>query len=90
MKKQAIIARIAQEARISSREADETLEAITDHIMNALARGESVNIVGFGAFVVKSRKPREGRNPATGAIIKIPETHVVSFKPGKGLKSTIE
>ncbi len=87
MKKQEIISHIENKAKLSDRKADETLEAIVDHIVNALARGESVNLVGFGSFVVKSRKSRQGRNPSTGEVITIPETNTVVFKAAKAIKT---
>ncbi len=64
---------------------DATIKAITD----CLAGGDSITLTGFGSFKVSKRAARKGRNPRTGAEIDIPESNVVKFTPGKGLKDAI-
>ena len=60
-----------------------------DAITAALKGGDEVRLVGFGTFAVSQRKASVGRNPATGAEIKIPASNQAKFKPGKGLKDAI-
>lgn len=90
MRKQELIESIRAASNINAHEADEALAAILDHITNALARGESLNLVGFGSFTVKTRAARTGRNPQTGEEIVVPASQAVTFKPGKGLKEKIQ
>ena len=65
------------------------MNATIDVIAGALADGDKVQLVGFGAFEVKSRAERTGRNPKTKEEIKIPASKVPVFKPGKALKDTV-
>ncbi len=65
------------------------LNAILDEIKKALSKGESVVLTGFGTFKVAKRAARTGRNPKTGAAIKIPAMKVARFKAGKGLKDAV-
>ena len=60
-----------------------------DAVTASLKKGEEVRLVGFGTFAVSKRKASIGRNPATGAEIKIPASNQAKFKPGKGLKDAI-
>ena len=63
---------------------------MTESITAALAKGEKVQILGFGTFEVRARAARKGRNPQTGKAIKIPATKVPAFKPGKALKEAVK
>ena len=65
------------------------MNATIDVIAGTLADGDKVQLVGFGAFEVKSRAERTGRNPKTKEEIKIPASKVPVFKPGKALKDTV-
>jgi len=67
----------------------EMLEAILERIANALNKNEEVTLVGFGAFKVRSRAARTGRNPKTGETLMIKASKVPSFKAGKGLKDAV-
>lgn len=89
MRKSDLVDAVADAADISQRQADEAVSAIFEHITNALARRESVNLVGFGSFVVRERAAREGRNPQTGATIQIKASVLPAFKPGKKLKDLL-
>jgi DNA-binding protein HU-beta len=62
---------------------------VFDAITASLKNGEEVRLVGFGTFAVSQRKASVGRNPATGAEINIPASNQAKFKPGKGLKDSI-
>src|SRR5262245_56980646 len=84
MIKSELIRRIAeQNPHLFATEAERLVDTILDEIAAALARGHRVDLRGFGAFVVKTRKARPGRNPKTGAVVGVPETHHPSFKTGK-------
>ena len=66
------------------------MDAIIDSITEGLAKGESVQLIGFGKFEIRSRKAREGRNPATGEALKIEASKVPAFKAGKKLKDKVK
>lgn len=89
MNKSELIDQIASSADISKAKAGLALDAVTDSITKALAKGDSVSLVGFGTFSVKERSARTGRNPQTGATIQIKAAKVPGFKPGKALKDAV-
>ena len=70
-------------------EADAAVKAVLASIAGALARGESVRLVGFGTFAAKARAARTGRNPRTGAEIAVPASRSVSFRAGRGLRDAL-
>ena len=74
---------------LTKKQAAEAVNTVFDSIKGALAKGEKVSLVGFGTFSVKKRAAREGRNPRTGATIKIAAKKVPVFKAGKGLKDAV-
>ena len=74
----------------SKKEADEAISATLAAIQKALKKGGSVTLVGFGTFRVSKRKARKGRNPQTGAVLKIAAKKVPVFKAGKGLKDAVK
>jgi DNA-binding protein HU-beta len=81
-----LIKSIAESNAIKLTEATRIVDAVFDTITSNLKRGEQVSISGFGAFVTKTRAARDGRNPATGMTIKIPERTSVAFKPAAAMK----
>lgn len=89
MTKADIIDSVAAGAELSKRQAGEIVELVLDGIKTALQKGERVALTPFGSFVVRQRRAREGRNPKTGAKIKIPARKVPAFVAGKGLKEAI-
>ena len=89
MKKQELVAAIAQEAEISKKDADKALAAAINAISKALADGDKIQLVGFGTFEVRERAARTGKNPRTGEMIKIAASKVPAFKAGKALKDAI-
>lgn len=89
MQKSELVAQIAEQAGLTKAEAQSALNAITDSISDALARGESVSLIGFGTFEQRHRAARQGRNPQTGATIEIAAANSVGFKPGKALKDAV-
>jgi DNA-binding protein HU-beta len=84
-----LIEHIAKEADISKAAATRALEAVIDGVKTTLKKNGSVSIVGFGTFAVSKRLARTGRNPRTGAEIKIKPAKVPKFRPGKGLKDAL-
>ena len=89
MNKSELIEHIAKQADISKAAAARALEALIGGVKSALKRGNSVSLVGFGTFAVTKRAARSGRNPRTGAAIKIKSAKVPKFRPGKGLKDAL-
>ena len=88
MNKGELIAKIA-EAGLSKKDSETALNATIAAIGDALAKGESVQLIGFGTFGVKERAAREGRNPRTGEVVKIKASKVPTFKAGKALKDKV-
>jgi integration host factor subunit beta len=71
------------------RDVERIVNVIFDEIIEALSRGERVELRGFGAFTVKHRAPRQGRNPRTGASVSVEEKFVPFFKTGKELRERL-
>jgi DNA-binding protein HU-beta len=84
-----LIEHIATQADLSKAAAGRALDAMTGAVRTALKKGGSVTITGFGTFAVTKRAARTGRNPRTGAAIKIKAAKVPKFKPGKGLRDAL-
>lgn len=89
MNKSQLIDSIASKSGLNKTQAGDALNAVMDSIGEELEKGGSISLVGFGTFNVKERKARTGRNPQTGAELKIPASKVPSFKAGKGLKDRV-
>lgn len=90
MNKTELIQHIAKTNEMTVKDAAAAVDAVLGAITEALAAKESVNIVGFGSFEVKKRAARQGRNPKTKEVIKIPESMVPAFRPGKALKDAVK
>lgn len=89
MNKAELIAAVAEKADLSKKDAEKAVNATFDAITGALQAGDKVQVVGFGAFDVKTRAARIGRNPQTKKEIKIPASKVPQFKAGKALKDAV-
>ena len=89
MNKTELINAAAEKAALSKKDTEAAVNAAIDVISAALAAGDKIQLVGFGAFEVKSRAERIGRNPKTKESIKIPASKVPVFKPGKALKDAV-
>lgn len=87
--KSELIDAIADSADISKAAAGRALDATVDAVKKALKKNDMVTLVGFGTFYVGKRAARTGRNPRTGAAIKIKAAKVPKFRAGKGLKDAI-
>ncbi len=81
---------VAKKANLSKKDSEKALKAVLDGITDGLVKGDKVQLVGFGTFEVRSRKAREGRNPATGETIKIEASKTPAFKAGKALKDKVK
>jgi DNA-binding protein HU-beta len=84
-----LIEHVAKHADISKAAAGRAIEAVVGGIRTSLKKGNSVTLVGFGTFSVGKRAARAGRNPRTGAAIKIKAAKVPKFRPGKALKDAV-
>ena len=86
MNKSELVEHIANHSDISKAAATRALESIIDAVKKTLKKGGTVSLVGFGSFSVGKRAARTGRNPRTGAPIKIKAAKLPKFRPGKALK----
>lgn len=86
MNKTQLVEKIASDAGLSKAAATRALDAFTEAISDRLQALDTVSLVGFGSFTVRTRSARVGRNPKTGEEIQVSEAKVVSFKAGKSLK----
>ena len=89
MNKTELIAAVAEKTGLSKKDSEKAINAAFDSITAALVGGEKVQLVGFGAFEVKERNARVGRNPKTKEEIEIPASRVAVFKAGKALKDSV-
>lgn len=90
MNKAELIDAMAADAGISKDAAKKALDSFTNNVAGTLAKGGRVSLVGFGSFSVSKRSAREGRNPQTGATIKIAAKAVAKFKPGAELNAKLK
>lgn len=89
MNKAELIEHIAEHADLSKACAARALEAVLGAVTTTLKNKDAVTLVGFGTFVVSQRAARAGRNPSTGVAIKIAQSNVPKFRPGKALKDAL-
>ena len=89
MNKQELVSAMAEKANLSKKDAEAALAAFVSSVEDALKKGDKVQLVGFGSFEVRDRAARTGRNPQTGAEMKIAAAKVPTFKAGSGLKEFI-
>ena len=90
MTKKEIVLKISEETEIKQVDVKTVVQRMLDHVIAALANGDTVELRNFGVFKVKSRKSRIGRNPKTGQTVPIPERKVVSFKVGMVMKKRVK
>ena len=89
MTKADLVEKVAREADMTKKDAEQLVEIIFDSITGTLNKGEKIELRGFGSFRVRERGARRGRNPKTGDPVSIPAKRVPYFKPGKELKELI-
>lgn len=80
----------AQFAHLTQRDAEAVVKCLLESMNEALAQGHRVEVRGFGAFTINTRKPRIGRNPRNGVSVSVPERRLPHFKPGKALRLAID
>ena len=89
MTKAELISAIAEKTELSKKDSEKALNATVAAITESLAKGEKIQLVGFGTFETRERKAREGINPQTKKKIKIKATKVPAFKAGRALKDAV-
>ena len=89
MKKTELISTVAEKCEVKKQDAEKIINAVLDTIVETIAEGEKVQLVGFGTFEVSERAAREGRNPQTGKTMKIAACKAPKFKAGKALKDAV-
>ena len=89
MNKTELVAAMAEKAELSKKDSEKALKAFIDVVSEELQKGEKIQLVGFGTFEVSERAARTGKNPQTGAEIKIPASKAPKFKAGKALKDML-
>ncbi|MDE3060073.1 MAG: HU family DNA-binding protein [Pseudomonadota bacterium] len=89
MNKNELIAEVADKTDLTKAKAAEAIDAFIAIVSKALAKGDEIRLVGFGTFCTVHRKATEGRNPRTGAVIKIAAANKPKFKPGKALAEMV-
>jgi DNA-binding protein HU-beta len=90
MTKAELVVKIAEKANLTKANAERALNAFLETVEGTLVKEKKLTLTGFGTFLVEQRKSRVGRNPRTGATIKIPATKIVKFRPGKLLKDAVK
>jgi DNA-binding protein HU-beta/integration host factor subunit alpha len=89
MTKKEIVLKISEETNLKQIDVKKVVQRVLDHVVEALTKGETVELRNFGVFKVRSRKPRVGRNPKTGVAVPIPEKRIVTFKSGMVMKKKV-
>ena len=89
MKKVELVEAVAEKAGLTKTDATKAIDATFAAITSALKKGDKVPLVGFGTFAVTKRAARDGRNPRTGEVVKIPARKAVTFKAGSALKDAV-
>ena len=89
MNKTELVAQVAEATKVTKKEAGEVVDAAFAAITKALVKGDKVQLIGFGTFETRKRAARVGKNPQTGAQVKIAACKAPAFKPGKALKDAI-
>jgi len=89
MNKADLVNTVAENAGLTKKDAEKAVKAVFEAVEAALAADDKVQLVGFGTFEVRTRAARTGRNPRSGAAIKIAATKVPAFKAGKALKDAV-
>lgn len=90
MTKGEFVGAVAETAGLTKKDADAAVNAVTQVIINQIAAGDRIALVGFGTFESGTRAARQGRNLQTGEPMDIPETRVPKFKPGKAFKDAVK
>ena len=90
MNKAELVSAVKNKTGLSGKDAEAAVKAVFDAVTDALATGDKVQLIGFGTFEVRERPAREGRNPRTGAALKVAAAKVPAFKAGLALKNAVK
>ena len=90
MTKKDIILKVSDETNLKQIDVKKVVQKTLDCIVEALTRGEKIELRNFGVFKIKQRKSRIGRNPRTGQVVPVPPRKVVVFKPGLEIKKKVK
>ncbi len=89
MTKRDLVVKVAEETDVKQQDVKKAVQKFLDGIIDTLAKNQTIELRNFGVFKVRSRKPRRGRNPKTGAAVDVPARKVVVFKPGRLMKKKV-
>lgn len=89
MNKTELVDKMAQKSGLTKKDAEKALNAFVDSVEEAVVANDKVQMVGFGTFELRQRAARDGRDPRSGAVIKIPASNSPAFKAGKGFKDLV-
>jgi nucleoid DNA-binding protein len=90
MTKKDIILKVSDETNLKQTDVKKIVQKTFDFMVEALVRGEKIELRNFGVFKIKERKSRTGRNPRTGQVVPVPSRKVVVFKPGLEMKQKVK
>ena len=90
MQKTELVTSVIEKTCLNKKDAEKAVTSVFETIQETLAKGEKVQLIGFGNFEVRERAARKGRNPQTGKEIEIAASKVPAFKPGKALKDAVK
>ncbi|MCI8336354.1 MAG: HU family DNA-binding protein [Peptococcaceae bacterium] len=90
MNKTDLVCAVAEKANLTKKDAEMAINVVMQSVIDALAAGDKVQLVGFGTFEVRERAARTGRNPQTGAPLEIPAGKIPAFKAGKAFKDAVD
>jgi len=89
MNKKQLVEQVAAEMQTTKAEAEKAVNGVVEALKKGIKKDSIVQLIGFGSFNVKKRKPRKGRNPKTGEPLKIKASKTVVFRPGKSFKESV-
>jgi DNA-binding protein HU-beta len=89
MNKSELINSVSEKSGLTKADTERAFKAFVETITDAMSKGDSISLIGFGTFLVRDRKARTGRNPRTGETIKIAASKIPAFKAGKALKDAV-
>lgn len=90
MNKADLVAKVAGKTGLTKKAAQDAMEAMMEAVMVSVSKGDSVTLTGFGTYKASKRAARNGRNPQSGQVIKIPARTVPVFRPGKEFKEMVK
>ena len=89
MNKTELIAAVAEKAGLTKKDVEKTITATLETVKEVVAKGDKVQVVGFGTFEARARKEREGKNPQNGEKVVLPAATIPAFKAGKAFKDAV-